>query len=667
MLRRHACAGIAAIGLGLALTAVVPAWSQPATDAATDPPAAAKPSASPTPASVAAPAIEPPAPASAASPAGTASPTPASTATPAPATEQPTPVVAETPPPPPVDPLVAEVRRQLAEPAKGNVDRSDRAALAAFYAERNEPLLWVTTAGLTAKARHAMAEIAKADDWGLVASAFELPKVAQADAAAADLASAEIKLGLAVLKYARHARGGRMDPAQLSKHLDQKPTLREPKSVLEAVAATDTPGTYLRDLHPKHVQFQRLRQALLKTRGGGHHAKPAEPARSEAPARLPDGPTLKLGSEHPDVALVRQRLGLPLPRGAENTFDLQVQDALKAFQGQNNIQTSGLLTPRTRAALNAGVRQDRPAAAPVVAGTEAQRLIANMERWRWMPEDLGELHVWDNIPEFMTRVLKKGHLIHTAKIIVGKPETPTAVFSANMKYIVFHPEWGVPDSIKLKELAPYLNSVGGGFFFFGGGNTSILERQRMRVVYNGRPVDASSVNWGSVDIRRYTFIQSAGPHNVLGVVKFRFPNKHDIYMHDTPQRELFERPTRTFSHGCIRVHNPGRLAELLLAEDKGWPAEQVRGLLAQGYNNEVPLQRQIPVHVTYFTAVVGEDGQVSYFSDIYGHDNRVLAALGGKPLPPDVGGSGDGEYREARRPQKYKQTNNDFFSGLFGN
>ena len=266
----------------------------------------------------------------------------------------------------------------------------------------------------------------------------------------------------------------------------------------------------------------------------------------------------------------------------------------------------------------------------------------------------------------MTRVVKKGHLIHSAKIIVGKPETPTAVFSASMKFLVFHPEWGVPDSIKVKELAPYL-SGGGGFLFFGGGDTSILTRQRLRVVYNGRPVDASSVNWGSVDIRRFTFLQSAGPHNVLGVVKFMFPNKHDIYMHDTPQRELFDRPVRTFSHGCIRVHNPGRLAELLLAEDKGWSAEQVRGLLAQGYNNEVPLQRQIPVHVTYFTAVAGEDGQVSYFSDIYGHDNRVLAALGGKQLPPDLGGSGDGEYREARRPQKYKQTNNDFFSGLFGN
>ena len=445
MLRRHACAGLASIALGLtlvlALIAASPASSQ---TAATDPPQAApQQPASP------APAASPSTPASEPAP-------PAAVASPAPAPAQPTPAVAETPPPPPIDPLVAEVRRQLAEPAKGNVDRTDRAALAAFYGARNEPLLWVTDAGFTAKARHAMAEIAKADDWGLAASAFELPKLAQGDAATTDLAGAEIKLGLAVLKYARHARGGRMDPAQLSKHLDQKPTLREPKVVLEAVAATDTPGTYLRDLHPKHEQFQRLRQALLKARGGGHHAKPAEPPKSEIPARLPDGPTLKLGSEHPDVAIVRQRLGLPLPRGAENTFDLEVQDALRAFQGQNNIQTTGMLTPRTRSALNGGVKQQPAAAKPALAGSDVQRLIANMERWRWMPENPGEMHIWDNIPEFMTRVVKKGQLIHTAKIIVGKPETPTAVFSANMKFLVFHPEWGVPDSIKLKELAPYL-------------------------------------------------------------------------------------------------------------------------------------------------------------------------------------------------------------------
>jgi len=149
----------------------------------------------------------------------------------------------------------------------------------------------------------------------------------------------------------------------------------------------------------------------------------------------------------------------------------------------------------------------------------------------------------------------------------------------------------------------------------------VLERHNLRVSYNGRPVDASQVDWSQVDIRRFTFIQPSGAANVLGAVKFRFPNKHDIYMHDTPQRELFEKPVRAFSHGCMRVDNPGRLAELLLEEDKGWPAAQVQRMLAGGYNNQVELNRQIPVHVTYFTAVVGDDGQVKYFGDIYGHDS----------------------------------------------
>ena len=270
--------------------------------------------------------------------------------------------------------MLAEVRRQLAEPIKGNVERVDRAALIAFYGARNEPLLWVTSDGFTTKARHAMAEIRKADDWGLSASAFELPQLAQGTAAPDALAGAEIKLGLAALKYARHARGGRLDPAQISKDLDQKPGLRDPKVVLQALAATETPGNYLRDLNPRHEQFQRLRQALLKARSG--HSTP-EPVKMETSARLPaDGPSLKLGSEHPQVAILRQRLNLPLPRGAENVYDLQVQDAVRAFQQQNNIQATGILTPRTRSALSGGVKPDKPAPPP-----SARRRSASSSTW----------------------------------------------------------------------------------------------------------------------------------------------------------------------------------------------------------------------------------------------------------------------------------------------
>src|SRR5262249_18791492 len=153
-------------------------------------------------------------------------------------------------------------------------------------------------------------------------------------------------------------------------------------------------------------------------------------------------------------------------RGAETTFDLEVQAAVKAFQQQNGVQPTGILTPRTRAALNRGIR---PEEGPVPARGDVGRIIVNMERWRWLPGHLGELHVEDNLPEFMTRVVKKGHVIHAAKIVAGKVDTPTAVFSANMRFLVFHPEWNVPDSIKVKELAPYLSGGGGGgfFFFFG--------------------------------------------------------------------------------------------------------------------------------------------------------------------------------------------------------
>jgi murein L,D-transpeptidase YcbB/YkuD len=365
--------------------------------------------------------------------------------------------------------------------------------------------------------------------------------------------------------------------------------------------------------------------------------------------------------EHPDIALLRRRLKVTAEAGRENFYDPALQEAVAAFQRENKMGPDGIVGARTRSVLNG----NEPAK-PALSGSETQRLIANMERWRWMPEDLGQFHVWDNIPEFTARVVKGGQTIHSAKIVVGKVENQTPLFSAPMRYVVFQPEWGVPDGIKLKEIAPFLRSSGGGFFGFFSADTSVLQRHNLKVSLNGRPVDANSVNWDQVDIRRYSFIQPAGPTNVLGVVKFRFPNKHDVYMHDTSQRELFKHTVRAFSHGCMRVENPGRLAELLLEEDKGWSSAQVQRLLAGGYNNEVELTRQIPVHVTYFTALVGEDGQVKYFGDLYGHDRRVTAALDGRPLPAEVASTADAPVKEARK-KPYKQTSNDPFAALFGN
>jgi L,D-transpeptidase YcbB len=574
-----------------------------------------------------------------------------------------------------VDPLVAQVRQRLATARLGDSTAAERAALKAFYADRGT-LVWVTADGFTSRARHAMAEIAKADDWGLSARAFELPTLPSGDRSPATLADAEIKLSVAVLEYARHARGGRLEPSQISRNFDQKVSLRDPKVVLETVAGLETPGSYLRALHPQHPQFALLRQALLKTRAGVGQAQ----AKADTVVQIPDGPTLKLGMAHPDVSLVRERLKLAAPPGAEDFYDEQVQAAVADFQRKTGARPDGVLGSRTRAALN-GTEKSAPA-----FGTDEQRLIVNMERWRWMPEDMGEFHVWDNIPEYTGRVSKNGQTIHQFKIIVGKPETQTAIFSANMRYVIFGPEWGVPDSIKVKEILPYLRptyETGGGFFGFGGGvvtDTRILEKHNLRVSLNGRPVDASQVDWSTVDIRKYAFIQPTGDGNVLGAVKFRFPNKHDIYMHDTPQRELFEKTVRTFSHGCVRVQNPGRFAEVLLEEDKGWPASRVRDMMAKGGNVEVTLQKQIPVHIGYFTTVASDDGQVRSLPDVYGHDRRVASALAGRPLPLEPVQSLDPagsqsfdpaeprqEARQIRRGKRYDPGQEDFFSALFGN
>jgi murein L,D-transpeptidase YcbB/YkuD len=658
-----ACVSIAAT---LAVVGASPAPAQTVADTETKaapPPATAPqaPAASQTPAGSQAPAEVAPAEAT------PAEATPTDTAQPAEAQPAPAPAVVE------IDPLLAEIRQQLATLKAGRgIVAADRAGAVAFYAERTGAI-WMTADGFTARARHAMQEIAKADDWGLSAKSFELPAADLADPSLPALAKAEVKLSLAVLEYARHARGGRLEPLQVSRNFDQKPPLRDPKQVLEAVAATETPGDYLRELHPKHPQFQLLRQALLKLRAGARDDRKNNEA--EKLVRLPNGPTLKLGMEHPDVRLLRDRLKLPeAPLGAEELYDREVQEAVADYQRKSGFRPDGVLGPRTRAALN-GVGAER---ATPTFGTDEQRLLVNMERWRWMPEDLGELHVWDNIPEYQLRVVKGGQAIHQSKIIVGKPETQTAIFSATMKYVIFGPEWGVPDSIKIKEILPYLQpSFETGFFgSWGGTDTRILEKHNLRVSYNGRPVDASSIDWNSVDIRKFSFIQPAGRGNVLGAVKFRFPNKHDIYMHDTPQRELFEKSVRMYSHGCIRVHNPGRLAAILLEEDKGWSAARVRDLMdkgADGISNDVTLTKPVPVHITYFTAMAGEDGEVRYFGDIYGHDRRVTAALGGRPMPlepPSVSTptAGRQDPREARRKQRpYAQNTNDIFNGLFGN
>lgn len=519
-----------------------------------------------------------------------------------------------TPAVPTIDPMLVAIRSAIVglRPPSNPSDRADLAGLTSYYETPGVPVIWTDASGLNARARKAIAEIRKADDWGLKAAAFDVPVAVAAQTAPDALANAEIKLGLAYLKYARHARGGRIDPQALTRLLDRKPRPYDPSSLMKAISTNDAPDAYLRSLHPKHPQFHQLRAALVEARS----------AAAALPAQASD----------------------PAPNGKRRV-------------------TGATASPSADA---------------------VQRLVVNMERWRWMPDDLGKFYVWDSVTEQMTTVVRSGQVVFSEKIVVGKPSTPTPSFSADMQFVIFHPEWGVPDGIKSNELAPLLRraSNDSGWFFGGGGRTpsSVLQGVGgLRVMSNGQPVNPDQINWSSVDIRRFQFIQPAGARNVLGIVKFRFPNKHDVYMHDTPERHLFNTSVRAFSHGCMRVQNPVRLAEVILDYDKGWSPEKVRGYVSHG--GEIKLEKSVPVHIAYFTAIPDADGKIQTKHDLYGLDGRIASALEGRAVnvasaaaPVEKGERTDRSDRKdrPRRNQSASAANagpsgNNPFAGLFGN
>jgi L,D-transpeptidase YcbB len=550
--------------------------------------------------------------------------------------------------------------------SKSGADTAQRDALVEYYGAPDRHLLWVDENGLNPRAKLVMAEIAKADDYGLRASDYTLPDAASFNASDPNandwLADSEMKVSYAVLDYAKDARGGRIEPLRISKNLDPTLALPNPSEVLESIAIRSDPAAYLRSFQPDQPQFEALRKKLIELRGGK-----VEDVVKEDIVVIPAGPVLKFGMEHEQVALLRKRLDLPAGAN-ENKYDEVVREGVRAFQASHGVRADGAVGPGTRRLLNQGQHATRP----VGGDARIRQILVNMERWRWLPHDLGAYYVTVNIPEFTLRVVEEGTPIFTTRVVVGKPRTQTPVISDEMEEIVFNPYWNVPNSIKNDEIAPYMGQGGG--FFGGGWDTAVLKRHGLRIKYGNRDIDPDSIDWSQNDIRNFDLVQPPGPSNVLGRVKFLFPNSHDVYMHDTTQKFLFANAVRAESHGCMRVQNPNLLAQAILKRDKGWSESRVESTFDAGDDHHVTLDQKIPVYVTYFTLRVNEDGSFTSFNDLYGHDSRMTAVLEGRGYVSEPSYDGDGDQVMAqdwrpnmrRSPGGRGSFGSDFTRGLFG-
>ncbi|MFL5260460.1 MAG: murein L,D-transpeptidase [Hyphomicrobiales bacterium] len=514
--------------------------------------------------------------------------------------------------PAPSDPLAAAIYTELLDPQSAiRITPAQEAVILALYKTNGFKPLWTTAGGLSPRGKEVLGFLASAAEDGMEPEDY-LPPALQSfsdpveGADLAQLARVDLGLSAVALRYARDASGGRLIPGRLTSYNDITPEPVDLKTAMKVLAWSPFPVAYLRDLQPHHPAYAALRKALADMR--------KELAHGDETDAIPSGKRIKPGQSDARVPLARKalaRLGYVDESGSgeDEKLDSGLSAALKSFQKANSIKASGSLDAATVAALN----ERSPK-------RDLEKIVYNMERLRWLPKALGARHVFVNQAAFELRVIDRGAETWRTRIIVGKPDTQTFAFHDEIEMVVFNPSWGVPQSIIKNEMLPMLRK-----------DPSYLDRLGYRVInQSGDIVRSSSINWWGVGGKVIPFAiqQPPSDDNALGEIKFLFPNKHDIYMHDTPTKPLFAKAMRAYSHGCVRVQDPRRFGEILL----GWSAEEIAAKIDSGRSETVKLPHKVPVHLTYFTAWPEEDGKIAFYSDVYGRDQRMERAFAGIEL-----------------------------------
>src|SRR5712691_6907941 len=532
---------------------------------------------------------------------------PATTAAPA----SPVPAAASTPPAaepvkaasnvlPADQPVADKLKDMLAGKSLRYFDRKgERAVVEKFYGARDYAPLWTQSGGLSENARGAIARLRDAASDGLNPADYPVPDFAAATSPDA-LADAELKLTSSVLDYARQAQSGRMHWSQVSGDIQYPEHPTDPTEVLTNITTAKDASAALGSYNPPQKLYKALKAKLTELRGESDASM----------IRIGDGPALRYTSsrnkkqpaaeamQDPRVPQLRTKLGIT-ENPDDNHYDAKVAEAVQRFQESADLKATGILDERTVNALNSPKRDK-----------QIDTVLVNMERWRWLPRDLGAPAIGDayvilNVPDYTLKVMQSGAQVWTTRVVTGKPGIhATPLLSETMKYITVNPTWNVPPSIVYNEYLPALQQ-----------DPTVLERMGLRLEHNRD---------GSVHIS-----QPPGEANALGRIRFNFPNKFLVYQHDTPDKHLFAKEERAFSHGCMRVQNPDQYAATLLnitMPNERYTPEKIRGMYGHS-EIDIKFPTPIPVNITYQTAFVDDAGKLQLRKDVYSRDATMLALL----------------------------------------
>jgi murein L,D-transpeptidase YcbB/YkuD len=510
------------------------------------------------------------------------------------------------PPPAVLAATVADsaVSDKLREMISGKLDRAvsrkaDREGVEQFYKARNFAPLWVSNGAGNDRAKSAIAYLGQADAVGLDPADYTTPDMKSA-ATVDSLADAEIKLTSAALTFARHAQVGRVHFTRVSADIQFDLKGPDAADVLGKLADGNDAGKVLDSYNPPMPEFKALRQKLAEVRKNGGVVAKAEEVKP-AVVHVEEGKTLKPGMKDERVVALRKRLDIAGDKNNEN-YDNDVRQAVRGFQKTAGINADGNLGNNAVKAING----EKKETARGPSGDPTDIILVNMERWRWYQRDLGNPHVVVNIPDYTLTLWNDSKVYWKTKIVAGKPGKNTPLISAEMKFITVNPTWNVPPSIIEKEYLPALRE-----------DPQALERIGLKLE---QAADGT--------VRIY---QPPGAANALGRIRFNFPNKFLVYQHDTPDKNLFAKEERAFSHGCMRVQNPLMYGEKLLSlalPNENYTAAKLEKMFG-GSEININFPKNIWVHLTYQTAFVDDEGKLQLRKDVYGWDQRMIQIMKG--------------------------------------